>query len=240
MPLLSPIKRYLIVQLDYDKRIRRALLRLATIVRVIAKGKIYSPYNQLRQLLYVQHNFLTVEIEPIIRSGVLASRLAAFTYVQHVLRGAFDPRLADFLDKHYSSLLTSPSIYMGNTWARIHKANSSVFLAPPSIISLSQRLHDSLNPTIPGGASWPVINFTRAKMSEEFREEQIKLADPLWTKSMKWQLSDDHPEKDECNVLASSDHYDLGKGIYPLKLIPPRPHYGCLCYITYLINKDLF
>lgn len=236
--MLNPLKRYLVIQLDYDRRIRRALSKLATIVKAVAKK---NAFDVLRQLLYVQHNFITVEIKPILISGALASRLAAFSYVKDLLadQQQLNPRLNAYMDKHYQQLLYTPDISLGHTWQRVQKANTLAVLAP-NTIPFPQRMYNSFDPLEPGGASWPIINYTRGMMSEEFIAEQIKVADPLWTKALKWQLADDHPEKDVCNILAAADRYDLGKGIYPAKLIPPRPHFGCLCYISYLINNDLF
>lgn len=45
-----------------------------------------------------------------------------------------------------------------------------------------------------------------------------------------WQLSGNHPAPDECDILADTDFYGLGPGIYPTSRWPLAPHPHCECY----------
>lgn len=50
--------------------------------------------------------------------------------------------------------------------------------------------------------------------------------DPL-IQAIKWTLSPDRGSgavPDECDILASTDYYDLGPGVYPLGAVPAPPH----------------
>ena len=49
-------------------------------------------------------------------------------------------------------------------------------------------------------------------------------------KGIRWELSGRHPEYDVCNLLAESDLFELGIGVYPSQYLPPKPHPNCLCY----------
>lgn len=44
-----------------------------------------------------------------------------------------------------------------------------------------------------------------------------------------WKLSHRHVVWDECDILAGTDFYGLGKGVYPAQHLPKRPHPRCLC-----------
>jgi hypothetical protein len=49
-------------------------------------------------------------------------------------------------------------------------------------------------------------------------------------KGIRWELSGRHPEYDVCNILAESDLFELGIGVYPAEYLPAKPHPNCLCY----------
>lgn len=48
--------------------------------------------------------------------------------------------------------------------------------------------------------------------------------------AMKWQLSGNHSEPDECDELANADEHGFGPGFYPPAEWPDAPHPHCGCY----------
>lgn len=61
-----------------------------------------------------------------------------------------------------------------------------------------------------------------------------------YVKGIRWELSDAHPEPDECDILASQDLYGLGPGGYPEDGIPDTPHPNDLCFQTSIIDEQHF
>ena len=147
-------------------------------------------------------------------------------------------RLADYMYKRKQFLIArAPSVPLARP---IHRSIRSTHQTLLSSHTPAQDLYESLSPQFPGGASFPIVQTARAEMSAAFRQEQVEVAEnsPLpWAKAFTWELSDDHREKDECNVLAEANPYLLGRGVYPLKKLPLRPHFNCLCLVRYLINS---
>lgn len=81
-----------------------------------------------------------------------------------------------------------------------------------------------------GAAAKMVHNARRIAFSETHNVLSIAevahfTRDPL-IKAVRWTLSPDRGTggPDECDVLASSDVYGLGSGVYPLDGVPPPPH----------------
>ncbi len=244
LPFQSPLQIYSSIQLLYDRRIRRSLAILAQTLR-----KLAQPYNSfssklLKEVLVYQSFYITQNISPIIIQGISASSLEAFYYAKQVqtqtlpnLSVSYSP-LSKFMENREEFLLArAPSVPLARTINRSVRSTHQTLL---SSHSPSTDLYESLSPQFPGGASHPIIQTTRMEMSAAFRQEQIEVAEnsPLkWAKGFIWELSDDHHIPDECNTLAEANPYLLGKGVYPLKKLPLRPHYNCLCLVRYLINS---
>ena len=58
--------------------------------------------------------------------------------------------------------------------------------------------------------------------------------------AQKWNLSSSHGERvgyDVCDVLASTDAFGLGSGVYPAGSVPISPHPGDLCFLTDVRRK---
>lgn len=54
-----------------------------------------------------------------------------------------------------------------------------------------------------------------------------------------WSISGNHPEADECDVLAETDFYGFGEGMYPPDAWPGAPHPHCGCYQGAVIFRPL-
>lgn len=75
------------------------------------------------------------------------------------------------------------------------------------------------------------IAFTELQNARGEAEVQIFRADPL-VRAVKWTLSPNRGTQrtpDACNVLATTDYYGLGHGVYPVDKVPPSPHPWCRC-----------
>ncbi len=70
------------------------------------------------------------------------------------------------------------------------------------------------------------IAFTEVHNARAEAEVQHFAADPL-VKAVRWSLSPDRGDvrtPDECDVLAATDFYGLGAGVYPVHRVPTTPH----------------
>lgn len=83
-----------------------------------------------------------------------------------------------------------------------------------------------------GAANRMVSNSERIAFSELHNaraeaEIQHFIEDP-YVSAVKWELSQNRGRSwappDECDILAYSDFYDLGPGVFPVKKVPPPPH----------------
>lgn len=57
--------------------------------------------------------------------------------------------------------------------------------------------------------------------------------------AMKWQLSGNHGDPDECDDLANADEYGFGPGYYPPDKWPEAPHPQCGCYAGDVLFHDV-
>lgn len=88
----------------------------------------------------------------------------------------------------------------------------------------------------PGALSGTRTIFTDARMiavsetNNALRESNATLlATSRTIHAAKWQVSGAHPKEDECDVLAQSDFYGLGPGMYDVGAWPTSPHPHCAC-----------
>lgn len=99
---------------------------------------------------------------------------------------------------------------------------------------LSQDVYKYISPTTPGGASYAAMRLARTEINNAFHEQQKAGGNRPGVQATKWNLSESHPKKDECNVYA--DHPSgLGKGCYAFGHVPDKPHPQCFCYLTYVM-----
>lgn len=73
-------------------------------------------------------------------------------------------------------------------------------------------------------------------MNAEWEAGRMSAEDSPIIGGVKWNLSSRHPEPDECDVLARTDFYELGAGVYPPENLPSRPHPRCICYMTHRLR----
>lgn len=70
-----------------------------------------------------------------------------------------------------------------------------------------------------------------SEVNNALREANAQLlATSRTIEAAKWQLSGAHPRLDACDVLAESDWYGLGAGMYVVGAWPTAPHPYCGCY----------
>lgn len=105
---------------------------------------------------------------------------------------------------------------------------------------LAKRVVGFVNPQTPGGASYASKRLARTELNSAFHYTQIdqRVGEP-WTAGMKWNLSGSHPEGDECDDYAFSQHYRGGEsGVFRASDVPGKPHPNCLCYLTTVQASD--
>jgi hypothetical protein len=75
------------------------------------------------------------------------------------------------------------------------------------------------------------IAFSEYQAARHEAEVQAWIADPL-VESVQWTLSPKRGTQvtpDECDLLATTDFYGMGAGIFPVDKVPPNPHPWCRC-----------
>jgi hypothetical protein len=75
------------------------------------------------------------------------------------------------------------------------------------------------------------IAFSEIENARSEAEIQAFASDPF-VKGVRWTLSENRGTQespDACDVLADTDYYGMGKGVYPVTKVPARPHPFCRC-----------
>jgi hypothetical protein len=98
---------------------------------------------------------------------------------------------------------------------------------------LAQSVYKYISPTTPGGASYAASRLARTEINNSFHEQQIKGGQRPGVLGVVWNLSGSHGKPDECNLFASQDVDNLGRGVYKPNNVPGKPHPQCLCNLTY-------
>lgn len=81
-----------------------------------------------------------------------------------------------------------------------------------------------------GTIHYQALRLARTEINNAYFEARVRSAkaSPV-VESVKWILSGSHPIPDECDMLAETDFYGMGSGVYPLDSVPLLPHPHCLC-----------
>jgi hypothetical protein len=102
-------------------------------------------------------------------------------------------------------------------------------------------VRDLVKPNVAGGVSYAAFRLARTEINHAYQTAQeARYADEPWSTGMEWHLSNSHPEKDICDLLATQDLHGLGKGVYPFGEVPVE-HPNGLCYRTPVqVDEDEF
>lgn len=99
---------------------------------------------------------------------------------------------------------------------------------------LAQTVYRFVSPSTPGGVSYAAMRLARTEINNAFHEMQKKVGEFPGVQGIKWNLSRSHPKPDVCNIYAERDHARLGKGVFRVGQVPPKPHPHCFCFLTYV------
>lgn len=77
----------------------------------------------------------------------------------------------------------------------------------------------------------------RTEVASAFREaDNLAALESPVVKGVRHRLSGNHPQIDECDILATADFYGLGPGVYPPGYAPALPHPHCLCFLETVLR----
>lgn len=101
-----------------------------------------------------------------------------------------------------------------------------------TVSDLAKDVKAFVNPTTPGGVSYAARRLARTEINAAYHAVTIVHNEGKpWNTGMRWSLSGSHPTVDVCDTYARKDQHQLGKGVFPLGDVPPKPHPQCLCYV---------
>lgn len=120
-----------------------------------------------------------------------------------------DPRLLRLLDR--------PEIFEGRLHRGVGTIEWASTLADDDVKALTGVLYDARR-----------IVVTENNTAAMEATAQAMTESPIVTGAT-WELSGRHFHEDACDVLANSDLYGMGPGVYPPDRWPARPHPHCAC-----------
>lgn len=96
---------------------------------------------------------------------------------------------------------------------------------------LAKEVKSMIRPDTKGGVSYAAKRLARSEINNAYHAQAIDSArDKPWLLGMRWKLSDTHKVPDNCNRYAEQDN-GLESGIWPVEMVPSKPHPQCLCYV---------
>lgn len=138
----------------------------------------------------------------------------------------------------------SQRIYRSQAWTNnvLGRLINSALLRGLSVAEFAKEVRPFFNPKVPGGVRYASLRLARTEINAAYHQiSRAQMVDVPWATGMQWHLSGSHPKKDDCDTLASQDAFELGKGVYPAKEVPNKPHPQCFCYITpVVVDEDEF
>lgn len=91
---------------------------------------------------------------------------------------------------------------------------------------------DMIRPDSKGGVSYAAKRLARTEINNAYHAQSIDSArDKPWVNGMKWHISKSHKVRDICDDYASRDN-GFGPGVWPMYMVPAKPHPHDLCYVT--------
>jgi len=257
----NPLKGYLVIQRQFDRRLIRILETAAkSIQRRIARLEISDKFSdrvrtsQLRLVLATIRRELSqmfLSIGDVTRAGQLAAAIQAMDDLEFIRNVIFASVTREAADNLFDSIRftaeaglknfyartpreLSERLYKARAWSegKIQEAIRDGLIRGASARELAKDVYKFVSPTAPGGASYVSMRLARTEINNAFHNQQRTNFDSPWVEAIRWNLSGSHPRKDECNRLAETDQYSLGRGTFPKRSVPGKPHPQCLCYLT--------
>lgn len=126
---------------------------------------------------------------------------------------------------------------------RIDAIINSGLLLGKSAREIAAEVRRFIIPSTPGGTSYAAMRLGRTELNNAFHTtSREKYAQTPWVDVVKWSLSSSHPKADECDDLATGQHFrGGGPGEFRPDDVPNKPHPQCFCYVEPVaIAEDAF
>lgn len=149
--------------------------------------------------------------------------------------------LLDSADKNVDAMLArvfqtrqtlSQRVYktQGLAKAWVEDAVNSALARGATPAELAKEVSGLIRPDTPGGVSFAAKRLARSEINNAYHAQAIDSArDKPWLLGMRWKLSETHKIPDNCNKYAEQEQ-GLGPGVWPIGMVPSKPHPQCLCY----------
>jgi len=195
------------------------------------------------------------QIGDLVRSGRADAQAAAvmqsFSWEEYLLsraipdaaeRNSILQYLLDSSDKNIDAMLArvfktqqtlSQRVYrsqnLSNGW--VSDTVNSALARGATAAELAAEVRDMIRPDTQGGVSFAAKRLARTEINNAYHAQAVDSArDKPWINGMRWKLSDTHKIPDDCNKYALQEN-GLGAGIWPVNMVPNKPHPQCLCYV---------
>ncbi len=151
--------------------------------------------------------------------------------------------LLDSSDKNVDALLArifqtqrtlSQRVYHSQALSKhwVDNAINSGLARGATVAEISKTVKDMIRPDVKGGVSFAAMRLARTEINNVYHAQSIDSArDKPWTNGMKWNNSKTHRIPDLCDDYARRDN-GLGPGVWPMGMVPAKPHPLCLCFVT--------
>lgn len=150
--------------------------------------------------------------------------------------------LLDSADKNVDAMLArvfqtrqtlAQSVYKSQSLSKgwVEDKINSGLARGATVAELAKDVKDLIRPDTKGGVSFAAKRLARTEINNAYHAQAIDSArDKPWLTGMRWKLSETHKIPDNCNRYAEQEQ-GLGPGIWPIGMVPAKPHPQCLCYV---------
>lgn len=235
---------------DADREVRKLQMKegIGAAVRVRQLMGARGGISRILAYLWKQTGDLT-------RAGRVEAQAVAieqsFDWEEFLLARAIpDPEarqaILDYLlgnaDKNIDALLArifqtrqtlSQQVYKSQALSKrwVENAINSGMARGATVSEIAASVKDMIRPDAKGGVSYAAKRLARTEINNAYHAQSIDSAqDKPWVNGMKWNMSKTHKVPDECNDYAVRDN-GLGAGVWPMHMVPKKPHPQCLCYV---------
>jgi hypothetical protein len=190
--------------------------RLEAAARVIALGLDFDRY------LFNTLGHLGVSARDIARLTA-AEEQAAKSGIDRMLQRVYGRSYVTLSQRVYTS-----SVNIGKV---LDNRVNSALARGLSAKEFARELAPYIDPSTPGGLRYASMRLARTEINNAAHAMAVTSAQGKpWIEGMQWELSGSHPKPDECDDLAMGGL--SGDGVYPVNMVPAKPHPQCFCTVV--------
>lgn len=261
MPSPEPFKEYRQVQRKFDAELVRILERTAKAIRArinrlpsgvganIRRAQLNLVLAEIRR---VQQSMWLADALPLVQRGRRAGAEAAEDAIEAIMRPVYVGLPEQVAEAVRDGLRATAASGIASDMARIPRELSARvyrlaglhggvvedmirqgLISGLSARELAQTVYRYISPTTPGGASYAAQRLARTEINNAFHERQVAGGSRPGVTGTVWNLSGSHKVPDKCNLYAGQNKFDMGRGVFPPRQVPDRPHPNCFCFLTY-------